>query len=73
MNQVPSNPEATTVFNWSNLEPRLSPFSYLVAERETLAGSIHQTTQNLGGKKMEWQTGVAKSRNCFCNNLSQGG
>ena len=71
-----SNQEAMTMFYrwvWRNLEPRLSPFSHLVAERETLAGPIHHATQNLGGKKMRWQRAVVKSRNCFCNNLSQGG
>ena len=33
------------------LEPRLSLFSTLVVERETLLGPDHVTSQNLGGKK----------------------
>ena len=64
--------------NTSQDDPTLNPvslslFSFFVAKRETLVGPVHQTTENLGGKKMGWQRGVAKSRNYFCNNLSQWG
>ena len=60
LKQVLSNPEAMTIFYWSvwpNLEPSLSPLSYSVAKRKTLVGPFHQTTQNLGGKKIGWQRG----------------
>lgn len=50
-----------------NLEPRLSLFSSLVVERETLVEPDHVTIQNQGGKKIWWQRGVAKSRNCYCD------
>ena len=62
---------------WSKLEPRPSLSSSLVVkrerERENLVGPDHMTTENLGGQKMEWQRGVAKSRNCDCNNFTVSG
>ena len=63
-------PKGYSDFFLINLEPRVSLFSSLVVERETLVGPAHVTTQNLGGKTIGWQRGVAKSRNC---SISQNG
>ena len=57
---------------WRNLEPRLSPFSHLVAERETLAGPFHQTTQNLGDKKWDGREGW-QSRKTVTETIFLGG
>ena len=38
----------------SNLEPRLSLFSSVVFERETMGGLDHVATQNLCSKKIGW-------------------
>ena len=62
----------------ANCVPTLNPgslslFSSLVVERETLVGPDHVTTQNLGGKKIGWERGVAKSRDCYCHNFTVSG
>ena len=46
----------------ANFEPRLSLFSFLVVERETLVGPDYVTTHNLGDKKKRWQRGVVRVR-----------
>ena len=61
-------PLINVIIAFANLNPDSPSFPPL-SSRETLVGPDHVTNQNLSGKKMGWQRGVAKSRNSYCNNL----